>query len=207
MAKKKIPQRVVERLTSYHSILNEYLEQGIESISSPQIASRLKIDDSQIRKDFKLLNNEGRCRVGYVIEELKQSIEKTLGFKQPKSAFIVGSGHVGLAIAKYDNFTSYGLNILALFDNDPLKVGTLVGEKQIFHITKLPESVLTLKADIAILTVPRQAAQKTAQYLVEAGIKYIWNFTPAILKVPDDVKVWNQNLIASFLQFACNDIS
>ncbi len=203
---KNIPEKVSNRLTLYHSIMVEYLEAGIETISSPQIAQRLGIDDSQVRKDFKLLNNAGKCRVGYLVKDLKDSIEKTLGFAQAKDAFIVGSGHLGLALAKYDNFNSYGLNILALFDNDPQKVDMLVNNKQIFHISKLPNLAERLGVDIAILTVPRQNAQAVADFLVASKIKYIWNFTPAVLKVPPEVKVWNENIMGSFLQFACKDI-
>ncbi len=203
---KNIPEKVSNRLTLYHSIMVEYLEAGIDTISSPQIAQRLGIDDSQVRKDFKLLNNAGKCRVGYLVKDLKDSIEKTLGFAQAKDAFIVGAGHLGLALAKYDNFNSYGLNILALFDNDPQKVDMLVNNKQIFHISKLPNLVERLGVDIAILTVPRQYAQPVADFLVASKIKYIWNFTPAVLKVPPEVKVWNENIMGSFLQFACKDI-
>lgn len=203
---KNIPEKVSNRLTLYHSILVEYIENGTDSISSPQIAQRLGIDDSQVRKDFKLLNNAGKCRVGYIVKDLKDSIEKTLGFAESKDAFIVGSGHLGLALAKYDSFNSYGLNILALFDNDPQKVDMQVNNKQIFHISKLPNLVERLSVDIAILTVPRQYAQSVADFLVESGVKYIWNFTPAVLKVPPHVKVWNENIMGSFLQFACKDI-
>ena len=203
---KNIPEKVSNRLTLYHSILVEYIEEGIESISSPQIAQRLDIDDSQVRKDFKLLNNAGKCRVGYIVKDLKDSIEKTLGFANTKDAFIVGAGHLGLALAKYDNFNSYGLNILALFDNDPQKVDMQVNNKQIFHISKLPNLVERLGVEIAILTVPRQYAQQVAEFLIESNIKYIWNFTPAVFKVPPTVKVWNENIMGSFLQFACKDI-
>ncbi|MBS4760068.1 MAG: redox-sensing transcriptional repressor Rex [Clostridium sp.] len=203
---KNIPEKVSNRLTLYHSILVEYIEEGIESISSPQIAQRLDIDDSQVRKDFKLLNNAGKCRVGYIVKDLKDSIEKTLGFANTKDAFIVGAGHLGLALAKYDSFNSYGLNILALFDNDPQKVDMQVNNKQIFHISKLPNLVERLGVEIAILTVPRQYAQQVAEFLIESNIKYIWNFTPAVLKVPPTVKVWNENIMGSFLQFACKDI-
>lgn len=203
---KNIPDKVSNRLTLYHSILAEYLENGIESISSPQIAQRLEIDDSQVRKDFKLLNNAGKCRVGYIVRDLKDSIEKTLGFTKAKDAFIIGAGHLGLALAKYDSFNSYGLNILALFDNDPHKIDIQVNNKQIFQISKLPNLVERLNVDIAILTVPRQYAQEVADYLIDCNIKYIWNFTPAVLKVPPHIKVWNENLIASFLQFACKEI-
>lgn len=203
---KHIPEKVSNRLTLYHSIMVEYIENGLDTISSPQIAQRLGIDDSQVRKDFKLLNNAGKCRVGYLVKDLKDSIEKTLGFAHAKDAFIVGSGHLGLALAKYDNFNSYGLNILALFDNDPQKVDMQVNNKQIFHISKLPNLAKRLGVDIAILTVPRQNAQQVADFLINSKIKYIWNFTPAVLKVPPEVKVWNENIMGSFLQFACKDI-
>lgn len=203
---KNIPEKVSNRLTLYHSIMVEYIEEGQQTISSPQIAQRLGIDDSQVRKDFKLLNNAGKCRVGYLVQDLKDSIEKTLGFSNTKDAFIVGAGHLGLALAKYDSFNSYGLNILALFDNDPQKVDLQVNSKQIFHISKLPNLVKRLNVEIAILTVPRQYAQQVADFLIESDIKYIWNFTPAVLKVPPNVKVWNENLMGSFLQFACKDI-
>lgn len=153
-----------------------------------------------------MLNNIGRCRVGYSVQELKDSIEKTLGFAKPKEAFIVGAGHVGLALARYDNFKNYGLEMLALFDNDPTKVGMKIEEKQIYHISKLPELAEQLNVEIAVLTVPKPQAQKVADFLVESNIKYIWNFSPVILKVPPHVKVWNENLIASFLQFACKNI-
>ena len=35
-------------------------------------------------------------------------------------------------------------------------------------------------------------------------IKYIWNFTPTVLNVPDDIQVWNENLMGNFLQFTYN---
>lgn len=203
--KREITEKVLGRLTLYHSLLIEYLEEGTDTISSPQIALRLGIDDSQVRKDFKLLNNAGKCRVGYNVEELKDSIEHTLGFKKTKDVFIIGAGYLGLALAKYKSFNDYGLNILALFDNDPQKVDITVNNKQIFHISRLPNLVDRLGIEIVILTVPREVAQKTAEFLIDSKIKYIWNFTPAVLKVPDHVKVWNSNIIASFLQFVGRD--
>lgn len=201
---KKISDKVINRLTLYHCILSDYISDNIEFISSKQIAQLLNIDDSQVRKDISLLNNSGKCRVGYIVKELKISIEKTLGFKKTKKAFIIGAGNLGSAIAKYDNFIDYGLNILGLFDNDPNKIGKIVNGKKIKEIAELPEIALKEGADIAILTVPRQFAQSTADFLVKADIKYIWNFTPVVLSVPDDVQVWNENLMGNFLQFTYN---
>lgn len=203
--KTKLTDKVINRLTLYHCILVEYNDKGIEFISSPQIGSRLNVDDSQVRKDIKFLNNVGKCKVGYSVKELKDSIEHTLGFKKVKDVFIVGAGNLGMALAKYDNFENYGLNILALFDNDPLKVGNSIKGKEIFHVSKLPNLAERLKVNIAILTVPREFANDTALYLANSGIKYIWNFTPSVLDVPEGIKVWNENLIGNFLQFTNND--
>lgn len=201
---KKISDKVINRLTLYHCILDDYINANIEFISSKQISTLLKMDDSQVRKDINILNNSGKCRVGYIVKELKKSIEATLGFSKTKNAFIVGAGNLGMALAKYDNFTNYGLNIVALFDNDKKKIGGIVNNKIILDISKLPNLSRKSNIDIAILTVPRAYAQDTADYLVKSNIKHIWNFTPAVLDVPADVQVWNENLMGNFLQFTYN---
>ncbi len=198
---KKISDKVINRLTLYHCILTDYIEKKIEFISSKQIAGLLNIDDSQVRKDINLLNNSGKNRVGYIVKELKISIEKTLGFKKTKKAFIIGAGNLGTAIANYGNFKDYGLNILSLFDNSPEKIGKVINGMEIQDIKKLPEIAKKEEADIAILTVPARYAQSTADFLVNANIKYIWNFAPVVLSVPSDVQVWNENLMGNFLQF------
>lgn len=199
--KKNISEKVISRLTLYHYILQDFAEKNTEYISSKQIATLLKIDDSQVRKDLKLLNNFGKSRVGYIVEELKKSIENTLGFEKRKKAIIVGAGNLGMALAKYDNFTNYGLNIIGLFDNNPNKTGKVINNKQVLNIKKLKEFIQKNSVEIAILTVPAQNAQQTAQYLASSNIKYIWNFTPKILNLEGNVQVWNENLMGNFLQF------
>lgn len=201
---KHISDKVINRLTLYHCILQDFIKEGSDYISSKQIASRLRIDDSQVRKDLNLLSNSGKSRVGYMVSDLKKSIETTLGFSKNKRAFIIGAGNLGMALAKYDNFANYGLNIINLFDNDPEKIGKEINNKKILDIKELPIIVWQHFVDIAILTVPAQNAQATADYLVNLGIKYIWNFSPTVLKVPEDVQVWNENLMGNFLQFTYN---
>lgn len=193
-----IPDKVINRLTLYHYILEDYKNQYI---SSTVISDMLNIDNSQVRKDIKYIENSGKCRVGYDVEALKIAIEKTLGFKKQINAFIVGAGNLGSALAKYDSFINYGLKVVAMIDNDALKVGNSINGKNIFHITEMENLIKNLDVKIAILTVPSFVAQDTAFLLEKAGIEYIWNFTPRVLKVSKNIKVWNENLIGSFLQF------
>ena len=201
---KKISEKVINRLTLYHCILQDFITKGEEYISSKQIATLLNIDDSQVRKDINILNNSGKSRVGYIVKELKTSIEKTLGFSKTKKAFIIGAGNLGMALAKYDNFTSYGLNILALFDNDETKIGKEINSKKILNIEELPKFATEHSVEIAILTVPGKYAQKTAEFITKSNIKYIWNFTPTVLEVPSGIQVCNENLMGNFLQFTYN---
>lgn len=199
-----IPEKVINRLTMYHFILEDMREDE-KYISSTKFANLLNIDNSQVRKDLKYIDNQGKCRVGYEVKTLKHKIEERLGFKKVKDVFIVGAGNLGSALAKYDSFKDYGLNVLAMFDKDPKKVGTNINGKEVFDISKVGNLAFRLGVETAILTVPREYAQGAANYLAGAGIKYIWNFTTCILDVPKDVKVWNENLIGSFLQFIGRD--
>ncbi len=204
MINKILTDKVINRLTLYHSILTDYIEKNIEYISSTNIAELLHVDNTQIRKDIALLKYKGKCKVGYKVKELKVLIEETLKFKTVKTSFIVGAGNLGMALAKYDNFEAYGFNISALFDNSPLKIGISVNGKEVFHLSELPELAKKFGAKIAVLTVPRNSAQEVTDFLVQSGIEYIWNFTPCVLHVPDNVQVWNENLIGNFLQFTVN---
>ena len=109
----KIPDNVLNRLTLYHCILDN-LKEDEKYISSTRFAQLLNIDASQVRKDVKYVNSSGKCKIGYSAKELKAAIEKFLGFKKAKDAFIIGAGNLGSALAKYTSFKDYGLNILAM---------------------------------------------------------------------------------------------
>ena len=167
---KKVSEKTISRMTLYHCILTDYIMKDIDTISSPQIASLLNIDDSQVRKDISFLNNSGKCRVGYLVKELKASIEKTLGFSKPKNAIIIGAGNLGNALANYSNFSSYGLNVLALFDTNKEKIGTTINDKKVYSITEINKLTSKIDIDMAILTVPREYAQQTANLLVEENL-------------------------------------
>ena len=69
------------------------------------------------------------------------------------------------------------------------------------NFTDIRKKIIEMNVNVAILTLPNKVAQSVTDEIIEAGIKYIWNFAPSILTVPDNVKIWNENLIGSFLQF------
>ena len=199
--KSELTQRTINRLTQYHTVLRDYGKKNIENITSSQISQLLNIDETQVRKDVKSINCKGKCKVGYNVLELKKIIEDVLDYNIIKHAFVIGAGNLGIALSKYSKFSEFGLDIAALFDNDKSKFNTTINGKKVYPLEKLPEIIKETGINIAVLTIPNKVAQEVCDFLIKSGIKYIWNFAPTILKTPDDVKVWNENLIGSFLQF------
>ena len=196
---KKLPLPVIRRLPKYYSIVCEYKKEGKEYIKSLEIAKKLDIDETQVRKDFALINHSGKPKVGFNVFDLKNHLENFLDLNNIKDSFLIGTGNLGLAIAKYSGFEKYGLSITALFDNDPHKVGLNVGNKEVFHISKFSELAQKRQVKIIILAVPAQEAQKMADIAVESGVKAIWNFAPVNIDVPKDILVINQDLAADFV--------
>ena len=52
------------------------------------------------------------------------------------------------------------------------------------------------------MTIPQTHAQEVADMLVEAGIRAIWNFSPAHIVVPKNVALKNENMAVSLVILA-----
>ena len=75
------------------------------------------------------------------------------------------------------------------FDADEAKVGQPIGDTVISSTDDLAELVREKNVIVAVLAVPPEAAQDVADDVVAAGVKIIFNYTEALLDVPQDVAV------------------
>ena len=187
----------IRRLPLYASILLNARDNNQTNISSSYIAKELNLEPIQVRKDLAGIGITGQAGIGFPVLELIKAIEKFLGWDNTSDAFIVGAGHLGAALAGYDGFKKHGLNIIALFDSDDSKIGSKIHDKEVFDIDRMRHLTERLGVLIAILAVPAEVAQVSANLMVDAGIKAIWNFTPAKLLVPKGVIVERVDLAAS----------
>ena len=163
-------------------------EQSRGSISSQNLADFVSINAWQIRKDFSYFGAFGTPGVGYDIEKLAGQIKKILKLDVVQKVALVGVGNLGLALLAYPGFRIYGFDISVAFDVNPAKIGKKIQNITIEDISNLR----TLKRrgiSLAIIAVPRDAAQQTADVLVKAGVKGILNFSPCYIMVPKRVKV------------------
>lgn len=199
MNKLTIP--ALKRMPAYYKIVCESLNIGNISISSSKIASIINVDDSQVRKDFSDIDCAGKPRVGYNLCDLKYQLEKTLGINIKHQAFLIGVNSLGIALARYDGFDKYGLQIRAIFDNNPDNIGKNIDGEMVKDIRELSKYVDETQKQIAILTVDPEYVKEVVGFLVKKKIKAIWNFTSVNISMPAGIAVMNEDLGSNLLFF------
>lgn len=192
---RKILIASVKRLPQYLRVLKDKKFEELKYISSTVIADELKLNPVQVRKDLAFVyESSGKPGAGFEVKKLIENIEDFLGINNSKDAIVVGAGKLGQALLNYNGFGKE-INLIMAFDNDDKKCDN----KKIFNINKMENLIKRLNIRIAILSVPKNEAQKVSDLLVEYGIKAIWNFVPVNLNVPKDVVVKNEDLSLSLL--------
>jgi redox-sensing transcriptional repressor len=189
-----IPEQTLRRIPLYHQILAEMQTRGEAYVSSRHLAQFFRIDDTQVRKDVSLIGYKGKPKAGYSILGLKMAIEEFLGINHENTAILIGAGRLGSALSQYPGLALYGLRLVAIFDNDPARTGSVLGAFTILPMESLQRVVRSFDVAIAIVCVPKDAAQSVASRVASLGIKAIWNFSPTQLTVPSDIIVRNENI-------------
>lgn len=182
-----LPEATLMRLTQYLRALNALKHQGLERTSSGVLAEAAGVNPAILRKDLSLLGSYGTRGVGYVVQELANHINRTLGLDQDWRVAILGAGNLGRALSGYAGFRSRGFHVKAILDSAPELVGTAVGELRVGDVARLAEVVEEHGINIAVLAVPGEAAQGLVDELAVLGVKSILSFAPQVIRVPPGV--------------------
>ena len=192
----------VGRFSLYLRHLEGLLRDGTQKVSSGQLGEALGITDAQVRKDLACLGSLGHPGVGYVTDELIAAIRRLLGVDRVWSAALVGVGNLGRALLRYRGFDQRGFRLVALFDTDPAKIGTLAEGLPIHGPPDIARVIAETGAELGLLAVPSEPAQEMADALVAAGIRGLLNFAPVVLRVPPEVRVVSVDLTVQLEQLA-----
>ncbi len=196
----KLPS--IRRLPLYLEILYGLRRQGRDVVSSSLLARELEVEQIQVKKDLEITGITGTPGVGYNLPALVEAIETFLNWNNTTDAVLVGAGRLGGALLDYPGFLERGLRVIAAFDADPARQGPRVGGVEVYPLEKLEKLVRRLHVHLAILTVPAEAAQETAERLVAAGVLAIWNFTPTKLRLPEGIIVQREDLAAGLAELS-----
>jgi redox-sensing transcriptional repressor len=184
---------VAARLSRYLQVLTQARKMGKSRISSQEIAEYTNINATQIRRDLSAFGKFGKRGVGYNIDSLLSEIRKILRTQGQHNIALIGAGRLGQAISSSSIFGEHGINIAAVFDIDPAKIGQPIGHVTVSEYSHLPEIVREKNIIVGVLAVPAVAAQPAANDLIGAGVRIIFNYSEALLETPADVTVHTSN--------------
>ena len=105
--------------------------------------------------------------------------------KEGYRAVIVGAGNLGRALAATHMFERRGVNIVALFDNNPSVIGTEFNGFRVYDVNELGRFCSENSISIGVLTVPKESAYECASVMADAGVRGIWNFANMELSLKD----------------------
>jgi redox-sensing transcriptional repressor len=184
---------VAARLSRYLQVLTQARKMGKERISSQEISDYTNINATQIRRDLSAFGKFGKRGVGYNIDALLAEIRKILRTQGQHNIALIGAGRLGQAIASSPIFAEHGINIAAVLDKDPEKVGRAIGNVEVSDYGRMQDVVRDKNIIVGVLAVPADGAQEAADDLVGAGVKIVFNYSEALLDVPPDVQVHTSN--------------
>ncbi|MBQ8860851.1 MAG: redox-sensing transcriptional repressor Rex [Ruminococcus sp.] len=197
---KQISMPVIRRLPRYHRFLSELESQGVERISSNQLATIMRSTASQIRQDLNCFGGFGQQGYGYPVTPLKEEIGKILGIDRDFNAILLGAGNLGRAVATHMNFQRQGFKLTAVFDKNEELKGTMLRGITIMSDDEIENYVNNNRVDAAFLCLPRNSVKPLIDKLYSLGIKNFWNFSHYDIKNDyKDVIVENVHLSDSLM--------
>ena len=188
----KIPDATIERVALYMRPLEDLVKEGIQVISSEQLADLCNVNPAQVRKDLSFFGEFGVRGVGYDVNDLLREIKKILASDREWRLAIAGLDDMGMALVQHKNFLKRGYIFVAAFDSDRRKTGRCLPMGLVVQpASRIKELAKELSFEIGVITTSATEAQHMADLFFEAGVMAILNFSPIHLRKPDCCLVQN----------------
>jgi redox-sensing transcriptional repressor len=186
----------------YRILLEEQKAQDKTYIFSNEMAHIVGNTPTQVRRDLMVVGYMGNSRNGYCIDDLLKAIRSLLNPAGGITLAVVGVGNLGRALLGYFSVLHPRFRIVAAFDNDPNKINRTIAGCRIHHISEMAAELGRDPAQIGVVTVPADQAQKAVDALVVANVKGIVNFAAAPVRVPAGVCLENMHITSTLEKVA-----
>lgn len=183
-----IPDIVIRRLPVYVRTLSELADQGIESVSSNELARHIGVTAAQIRRDLSYFGKFGKQGKGYSTRLLADTIAHILQLDRQWDVALAGFGNLGQAIANYRGFLP-AFRIAAIFDSNRDRAGQKFEHLTVEPFDRITEVVAEKGIRIGIIAVRTSTAQDVADRMIAGGVRALLNYTTVVLRVPANVTV------------------
>ncbi len=183
-------QEALSRLKKYAETGRKMLRIGITTLTASEMASETSIEVEEVLGDLANQPDSTNQSTAFELEQLVLAIE--LLFTQGKERRVIISGNHSAVERLFDSweYQGFGFKPVLILSDDYhgiLPAGAKLvrtNEMSLKETEELSNVSGVIAADI-------EYAQKYAQSLVEKGISEIWNFSPLLVQVPEEVHVEN----------------
>ena len=158
-----LSNKTIERICRIFGHLGILEKDGIDFVTSKDLARATGATESTIRKDISLIGMTGYGRKGYDVCVLKKELGKKLYLSKKRKACIVGLGRLGTALLDYENFQEDGFEIVAGFDSSINKIERLKTDVDVFENDRISDIVRDRSIELGIVAVPAVAAQQVVE--------------------------------------------
>lgn len=180
---------VHRRLALVRQILAGLEAQGWDRVTSRDLGRWVGATPETIRKDLTGIG-PGNPGAAYEVAELRRCLDRAAPSVPVRKTVLAGLGPWGLALAG-DSGQPGPWTFAAGFDGRTNRLETVEVPFPIHSTTEIVPVCLRIGAEAAVLTVPPQEAQKVAERFVQAGVKFLVNYSPVVLRVDRNrVEVW-----------------
>jgi redox-sensing transcriptional repressor len=179
----------IERIPLYLRVSDQLFHSGADTVSSEQLAVLTGYSSDTVRRDLWDLSIAGRRGIGFDVAAIRERLGDIIGTSSSWRLAIAGVGNLGRALSHYSNLSRRGLDIVALFDVDPAKIGTADSGVEIRPAMEISDECKRLGVQIGVIATPAPAAQTCANSFVEGEVRALLNFAPVTLELPNDVQL------------------
>jgi redox-sensing transcriptional repressor len=173
-----LPKETLQRFRLYQPLVRLWKYKQKQNLTIPLISEVLNIDQQTIYEDFSYCPMwDKRPNSTIDIDSIIDCIDVFLGDKNIKEAIIIGVGKLGTSLLKNESVAGSGLRIVAAFEIDPEKIGTIIGGIKVQSMEKLPQFVRQMHIKMAMIASTPENALQASQAAIDAGVQIIWNFT------------------------------
>lgn len=202
-----VSDRTIARLRWYLFALDDFLDHGIERVSSQDIERKVGVKSWLIRRDLSHFGGFGRRSIGYDTAFLRARLAEILHLDEVKHVVWVGAACLAHDPSLIERFESHGFKIAAVLDDDPASASAALGNLNVLPLSEASQTIRELKPDAAVISGPAERSQAVADLLITSGARAILNMTSAVVVAPAGVVVRNVDVVAELfaLSYYCGE--
>jgi len=195
-----LQSKTLMRLRRYLTALQWFQGQGLDVVTSRELADYLGLGAAMVRKDLSYIGAMGIRGLGYPVSELQEGIHRWLERRTCLLAWI-GAQWLGNFLTTINPSPDLNFCIVAAFDTRPEWVGRKVGPWKVLHLSEIPALFSKGCVQGVVMALP-EATEAVAETLTASGVTGVLNITPMALSLPPCVKVRQVDLVGELMALA-----